>query len=397
MAIDFTLDDSLLELRDGVRDFISEIVIPAEKQEDPHAHGLSVELLGQLSNAARERSIYAPTAPIEFGGLGLDHRSQAVILEESGRSLLGPPAMNCAAPDEGNILLLHKVATAKQKEQYLRPLCLGQVRSAFAMTEPSPGAGADPNMLRTTAEPTADGWVINGLKWFTTGAQGAAFLIVMARTAEGATMLFVDGNNPGVRLVRTIGTLDSSFTGGHCEVLFENCLVSSDAVLGAVNEGFHYAQVRLGPARLTHCMRWLGAARRAHETAVGYAAGRPMFGDHLASLGMAQQMIADNEIDIAASRALIWQAAWALDIGRPARQETSVAKTFVAEATFRIVDRSLQLCGGLGVTDDAPVARIFREIRPFRIYDGPSEVHRWSIARRSVRHLKAGKLPGDLQ
>lgn len=397
MAIDFTLEDTLLELRDGVRDYITEIVIPAEMQDDPNAHGPSVELLGQLSNDARERSVYAPTAPIEFGGLGLDHRSQAVILEESGRSLLGPSAMNCAAPDEGNILLLHKVATAIQKERYLRPLCLGQVRSGFAMTEPSPGAGADPNMLQTTAEPTADGWIINGHKWFITGAQGAAFLIVMARTAEGATMFLVDVNNPGVRVVRTIGTLDTSFSGGHCELLFEKCLVSSDAVLGAVNEGFHYAQVRLGPARLTHCMRWLGAARRAHETAVGYAAGRPMFGGHLASLGMAQQMIADNEIDIAASRALIWQAAWALDIGRPARQETSVAKTFVAEATFRIVDRSLQLCGGLGVTDDAPVARIFREIRPFRIYDGPSEVHRWSIARRSLRHLEAGKLPGDLQ
>ena len=290
MAIDFTLDDKLLELRDRVRDFITDVVIPAEKQDDPNAHGLPVELLSQLSNAARERSVYAPTAPIEFGGLGLDHRSQAVILEESGRSLLGPAAMNCAAPDEGNILLLHKVATSEQQEQYLRPLSLGQVRSSFAMTEPSPGAGADPNMLLTTAEPTADGWVINGRKWFITGAQGAAFLIVMARTSNGATMFIVDGNNPGVHVVRTLGTLDTSFSGGHCELLFENCLVTSDAVLGAANEGFRYAQVRLGPARLTHCMRWLGAARRAHETAVGYSAGRPMFGVHLASLGMAHRL-----------------------------------------------------------------------------------------------------------
>jgi len=189
--------------------------------------------------------------------------------------------------------------------------------------------------------------------------------------------------------------LDSAFTGGHGVVDFNNCEVSNDAVLGQVDEGFVNAQVRLGPARLTHCMRWLGAARRAHESAVDYAANRPMFGTELASLGMAQQMIADNEIDIAACRALIHRAAWVLDQGLPARAETSIAKTFVAEATFRIVDRSMQLCGAKGTSSELPIAQIFRDIRPFRIYDGPSEVHRWSISRRSVRHSQAGKLPGD--
>jgi acyl-CoA dehydrogenase len=210
-------------------------------------------------------------------------------------------------------------------------------------------------------------------------------------------MFLVDADHPGVRLVRTLQTMDSAFAGGHGELDFKDCEVGDEAVLGAVDEGFRYAQVRLGPARLTHCMRWLGAARRAHETAVAYAASRPMFGTRLSSLGMAEQMIADNEIDIAASRALILQAAWALDAGRPARQETSVAKAFVAEAVFRVADRAVQLCGGLGVSDDTPVARIFREIRPFRIYDGPTEVHRWSIARRAVRRLRAGVLPGDWQ
>lgn len=396
MPVDFSLPDDVAELRDRTRTFIDDVVVPAEASDDPDNHGFDPEALRGLRAAARERGVFAPTAAQSLGGLGLDHRAQAVVLEESGRSLLGPAAMNCAAPDEGNILLLHKVASPEQKQRYLVPLAAGHVRSGFAMTEPSPGAGADPDMLKSTAERVDGGWVINARKWFTTGGDGAGFYIVMARTGEQATMFLVDADAPGVEVVRTLGTLDTSFSGGHCEMAFDGVRVGDDAVLGEVDLGFRYAQVRLGPARLTHCMRWLGAARRAHETAVAYAAQRPMFGTVLANLGMAQQMVADNEIDIAASRALIWQAAWSLDAGRPSRQETSIAKTFVAEATFRIVDRSLQLCGGLGVSDDAPIARIFREIRPFRIYDGPSEVHRWSIARRSVRRHGAGLLPGDL-
>jgi acyl-CoA dehydrogenase len=397
MPVDFTLDATLAALRDAVRAFVNDVVIPAEKDVDGHGHGLADDVRARLQAAARDHGVFAPTAPARYGGLALDHRAQAVVLEEAGRSLLGPAALNCAAPDEGNILLLDKVADQRQQERYLKPLSLGLARSGFAMTEPSPGAGADPDLLTTTAQRIDGGWVINGRKWFTTGAAGAAFFIVMARTGDRATMFLVDADHPGVRLVRTLQTMDSAFAGGHGELDFKDCEVGDEAVLGAVDEGFRYAQVRLGPARLTHCMRWLGAARRAHETAVAYAASRPMFGTRLSSLGMAEQMIADNEIDIAASRALILQAAWALDAGRPARQETSVAKAFVAEAVFRVADRAVQLCGGLGVSDDTPVARIFREIRPFRIYDGPTEVHRWSIARRAVRRLRAGVLPGDWQ
>jgi acyl-CoA dehydrogenase len=218
----------------------------------------------------------------------------------------------------------------------------------------------------------------------------------MARTGQdAATMFLVDRDNPGMRYVRTIDTIDHGASGGHGELEFDDCQVGQDAVLGAVDEGFRYAQVRLGPARLTHCMRWLGAARRCHETAVAYAARREMFGGRSGDLGMTQQAIADNEIDIAASRALIWQAAYELDCDRPARSLTSIAKTFVAEATFRIADRSVQMCGALGISADAPVGRLFNEIRPFRIYDGPSEVHRWSIARRALRRLESGQLPGD--
>ena len=209
----------------------------------------------------------------------------------------------------------------------------------------------------------------------------------MARSAgrSGATMFLVEASNPGVRIERRIGSLDHSFAGGHCEVVFDGCQVGADAVLGEVGKGFEYAQVRLNPARMTHCMRWLGSARRAHDTALDYVSRRELFGQTLGSLGMAQQQLADNEIDIAASRALTWQAAWLLDREEPANMEVGIAKVFAAEAIFRVVDRSMQLCGAYGVSEDSPLGWLFREVRPFRIYDGPSEVHRWAIARRAIR------------
>jgi acyl-CoA dehydrogenase len=281
------------------------------------------------------------------------------------------------------------------------------------MTEPAPGAGSDPSALLTTARADGDTWVIDGRKWFITGADGAAFFICMARNGgdgarnggdgarnggdgarnggdearspdDGATMFLVEASNPGVRVVRRIGSLDHSFAGGHCEVVFEDCVVGADAVLGEVGKGFEYAQVRLNPARMTHCMRWLGAAGRAHDTALGYVSERELFGQRLGSLGLAQQHLADNEIDIAATRALTWQAAWLLDQGQSANMEVGIAKVFAAEAIFRVVDRSVQLCGAYGVSDDSPLGWLFREVRPFRIYDGASEVHRQSIARRAV-------------
>lgn len=395
MSYDLRVPDAVRERALAVRAFIDATVIPAEAEAMTHAHGMDDGLRRRLQGAARAAGVFAPTAPTAWGGPGLDHRGIAPVLEESGRSLLGPTALNCSAPDEGNMALLEKVATPAQQERYLAPLLAGEVRSTFAMTEPSPGAGADPDMLATTATRRGSDWVINGRKWFITGAVGAAFSIVMARTEAGATMFLVDAHNPGMRVERSLPTMDWAFSGGHGVVVFDDCVVPGDAVLGEVDQGFRYAQVRLAPARLTHCMRWLGAARRAHETAVRYAADRPMFGTTLGALGMAQQMIADNEIDIATSRQIIWSAAGALDAGLPARKETSIAKTFVAEATYRIADRSLQLCGGSGTLDDLPIARILTDLRPFRIYDGPSEVHRMSLAKRAIRQSQAGALPGD--
>lgn len=389
MAIDFTPEAEIEELRERVRGYVRTTALPAEETAFAGGHGPSDDLRATLQDAARKADVFAPHLPAEWGGLGLDMRGQAVIFEEAGYSLLGPLGLNAAAPDEGNMHLLHVVATPSQQERYLAPLAAGRTRSCFAMTEPAPGAGSDPSALRTEAVRKGDGWLINGHKWFITGASGAAFAICMAKTTgegtDGATMFLVDADNPGMRLVRQVESIDEAFVGGHWEVRFDDCYVDRDAVLGEPGQGFRYAQVRLAPARLTHCMRWLGAARRAHDLALDRARERSLFGARLGDLGMTQAMLADNEIDLAASRALIWQAAWALDAGRSAKHETSIAKTFVAEAVGRVVDRAVQIHGALGVSADAPLARLLREVRPFRIYDGASEVHRWSIARRALR------------
>jgi acyl-CoA dehydrogenase len=375
-------------------EFVRRQVIPVDDEHDGDIEAAGGEdVRSRLQATARDEGLLAPHGPVECGGLGLGMADRAPVFEAAGWSLFGPMALNINAPDEGNVHLLDHVASDAQRARYLAPLVSGQARSAFAMTEPAPGAGADPTMLTSTAAKVDGGWLINGRKWFITGADGATFYIIMARTSGepgepgGATMFLAPSRTAGIEVVRHIDTVDRSMLGGHCEMRFTGVFVADEDVLGGVDEGFRYAQVRLGPARMTHVMRWLGAASRAHEVAVRYAAERPAFGGRLADLGMMQQMIADNEIDLAATRALLMEACRELDAGRRASVSTSIAKTFAAEALHRVVDRATQMCGGLGVSRDLPVARIAREIRPFRIYDGPSEVHRWSIARRAVRRL----------
>ncbi|PKW17477.1 acyl-CoA dehydrogenase [Saccharopolyspora spinosa] len=389
MTVDLTPAPPVTDLAQRTAEFIRESVIPVEEQY----RGVvpSDDVRSQLQQAAKRAGVFAPHVSPEYGGHGLDMCGRAQVFEQAGYSLLGPLALNIAAPDEGNMHMLEAIATDEQKQQYLRPLAAGDVRSAFAMTEPAPGAGSDPSALTTRAERVHGGWRIDGRKWFITGADGAAFTICMARTSGapgdsgGATMFLVDNDNPGLKTIRHIETLDESLYGGHIELVFDNCVVPDDAVLGQVDEGFRYAQVRLGPARMTHCMRWLGIARRAQDLATARAAERHLFGSRLGDLGMVQQMIADNEIDIAASRGLILRASWELDQGHRASQATSIAKTFCAEAIWRCVDRAVQVCGSLGISGDILLGRFLREVRPFRIYDGPSETHRWSIAKRALR------------
>ena len=393
MTVDLSPEPFAADLAARTAHFVRTVVLPAEQKHRDVTPSAAVR--DELQQAARDAGLFAPHVGAAFGGHGLDMRGRAAVFEEAGYSLLGPLALNIAAPDEGNMHLLEAVATTAQQERYLRPLATGTVRSCFAMTEPAPGAGSDPAALCTRATRVPEGWRIDGRKWFITGADGAAFAICMARTSgqpgdrDGATMFLVDADNPGMKVLRHIDTLDQSLSGGHAEVLFDGCVVTADAVLGEIDQGFRYAQVRLGPARTTHCMRWLGIARRAQDIALDRATHRELFGSRLAELGMIQQMIADSEIDIAAARGLILRACWELDQGESAGQSTAVAKTFCAEAVWRVVDRALQICGSLGVSDDIPLGRFLREVRPFRIYDGPSETHRWAIARRAVRLRKA--------
>jgi acyl-CoA dehydrogenase len=373
-----------------VRAFIAGTVIPFE--QEAVAAGVTDDLRVTLQELARAAGMLALQAPLDFGGGGVDFETTALVLEEAGYSLLGPLAMNCAAPDEGNMHLLSVVASPEQKERYLRPLVAGRVRSCFAMTEPPPGAGSDPAALSSTAHKRPGGWVLNGEKHFITGADGAGFAIVMARSTgpgapDGATMFLVDADNPGWRVVERMRTIDASTVGGHCRVALRDLFVPDDAVLGEPGRGFAQAQVRLVPARLTHCMRWLGAARRAHDIALRHASTREVGGARLGTLGLAQQLIADNEIEIAACRALLRETSAQVSRGTKSTEESSRAKVYISEATSRIVDRSVQLAGGIGVTEDWVIGRIYADIRAFRIYDGPSEAHRAAIARRALARV----------
>ncbi|WP_328354788.1 acyl-CoA dehydrogenase family protein [Mycobacterium sp. NBC_00419] len=396
MTVNLAYRQDVVDLAQRTEEFVTSTVLPVEDRYHGDISAAGGDTIRrELQDAAKAAGVFAPHAPVEYGGLGLNMSDRAPVFEAAGYSVFGPTALNIAAPDEGNVHLLAHVASPTQRAEFLAPLATGAVRSAFAMTEPAPGAGSDPAALRTRAEWTGDRWRITGQKWFITGADGAAFFIVMARTSGepgqrgGATMFLVPAETPGLSVGRHIGTLDHSMLGGHCEVALNDVLVGEDAILGEVDQGFSYAQVRLGPARMTHVMRWLGAARRAHDVALDYVANREAFGSRLGDLGMIQQMVADNEIDIAATRALLVRACWELDQGDTAAESTSIAKTFAAEAIYRIVDRSVQMCGGLGVSDDLPIARLLREVRPFRIYDGPSEVHRWALAKRRVRAARS--------
>ena len=395
--MDFSIPDELLELKQRTERFVADEIIPREADPRQGAHGPSEAFRRELIALARARGLVSPHVGREWGGLGLDHRGRAVVFEAAGYSPLAPIAMNCFAPDEANMHLLEQVAEHHQKEEWLRPLAAGAIRSCFMMTEPAPGAGADPSMLTTTARRvggaggnTGD-FIIDGTKWLITGAVGAEMAIIMAKNDSdplgpaGATMFLAPMSAPGIVVERVLDTLDQYMAGGHAVIRLDGLRVPETAVLGRVGEGFRYAQARLAPARLTHCMRWLGAARRAHDIATDYARRRTAFGKPLGEHEGVGFMLADNEMDIHTARLTIWHTAWVLDKGERGRHESSMAKVICSEAIWRVVDRSMQVLGGLGITDDTIVARLFREVRPFRIYDGPSEVHRWSIAQRVLR------------
>ena len=388
--MDFSLSPEIEALRERVKQFIHEQVIPFENDPRQDSHGPHRELRDELIAKARSAGLLTPHASKALGGMGLSHIEKAVVFEEAGYSWLGPTAMNIHAPDEGNIHLMEEVATEAQKERWLRPQVEGKTRSCFCMTEPAPGAGADPSLLNTTAVRDGDDYLINGLKWLITGADGADYAIIMARMEDGsATMFLSDMNREGIRLVRNLDAMDSCFSGGHGVVEFKNLRIPATDVLGWIRKGFRYAQIRLAPARLTHCMRWLGQARRAHDLALDYVSKRVAFGKPLVEHEGVGFMIADNDMDLMTARLHIWHTAWLLDKGEKCNFESSRSKVVCSEAEWRVVDRAVQIMGGMGVTNESAVMRIFTDMRAFRIYDGPSEVHRWSMARKLAAGTKA--------
>jgi len=369
-----------------VEAFVREVVVPYERDPRLGPHGPSEDLVHELREKARTAGVLTPHILADG-----DHLSQvetAYVLIRSGLSPLGPVAVNTAAPDEGNMYLLGKVGSEPQKERFLKQLVEGRSRSAFFMTEPDGGAGSDPSMMTTTCRPDGNHWVINGRKTFITGAEGAKVGIVMAKSDDGACMFLVDLPDPAIRIERILDTIDSSMPGGHAVITIDNLRVPADQMLGASGEGFKYAQVRLSPARLSHCMRWLGACRRAHEIATDYACRREAFGKLLVDHEGVGFMLAENLIDLKQAELMIDWCAAVLDSGSLGTTESSMTKVAVSEALMRIADRCVQVMGGMGVSGDTIVEQVFREVRAFRIYDGPTEVHKWSLAKKIKRDWK---------
>jgi acyl-CoA dehydrogenase len=365
-----------------VERFVRDIVAPYEQDPRATSHGPTEELVQELRAKAREAGVLTPH--IFPDGSHMTHLEVALTLRKTGLSPLGPVACNTAAPDEGNMYLLGKVGSPEIKTRFLAKLVAGEARSAFFMTEPAAenGAGSDPSMMLTTCRPDGNHWVINGRKAFITGAQGAKVGIVMAKAETGACLFLVDLPDPAIIIERIPDTIDSSMPGGHAVVKIDNLRVPADQMLGEPGEGFKYAQIRLAPARLTHCMRWLGGCIRANEIATAYALRRHAFGKPLIDHEGVGFQLADNAIDLKQAELIIDWCASILDTGALGTVESSMAKVAVSEALFRIADRCVQIMGGTGVSGDTIVAQIFREVRAFRIYDGPTEVHKWSLAKR---------------
>ena len=379
------------EIGARVERFVREVIALYERDLRCGAHGPSDDLVHELRGKAREAGVLTPHILADGGHL--DQRETAYVLRQSGLSPLGPIAVNTAAPDEGNMYLLGKVGSDDQKRRFLDPLVRGEARSAFFMTEPAAdgGAGSDPSMMKTTAVLDGNHWVVNGRKAFITGADGAQVGIVMAKSDDGACMFLVDLPDPAITIERVLDTIDSSMPGGHAVVKIDNLRVPSDQMLGHSGEGFKYAQIRLAPARLSHCMRWLGACIRANEIATDYACRRHAFGKPLVDHEGVGFMLAENLIDLKQAELMIDWCAGVLDSGALGGAESSMAKVAVSEALMRVADRCVQTMGGTGVTGDTIVEQVFREIRAFRIYDGPTEVHKWSLAKKIKRDWKAAQ------
>jgi acyl-CoA dehydrogenase len=393
--MDFTTPKHIQDIVHRVKQFIDDEVIPVETELRQSARDASTDDIQQLRIKAKSADLWAPTMPKELGGMGLNIMEFNPILQVAGRSLLGPLAIHCAAPDEGNMHLLHTYATEEQTEKYLHPLVEGKYFSAFSMTEPPHGAGSDPKMLQSSAVKEGDEWVINGHKWFTSNGEIANFFLIMAVTDPdvhpyaGTSVFIADRDTAGINIIRDVPTMGQKDFGGHVEMRYENVRLPESAILGKLGEGFAMAQVRLGPARLTHCMRWSGIAQRALEIATQYASSREAFGKKLIEHQSVAFMLADSEMELYYGSLMIQHAAQLLANDEQARSETSMAKVLIAENVNKILDRAIQICGGTGISRDLPLAGWYETARAFRIYDGASEVHRMVAARQVAKKYAA--------
>lgn len=385
--MEFSIPPELDSLRQRLRHFVEGEIMPLER--DPSAYdaheNIALPALEALRDKVKREGLWAPQVPTEFGGLGLNVASMAVLYEEMGRSIFGPVAFNCAAPDDGNMILLSKVARPDQKERWLRPIAEGRVRSAFAMTEPMPGSGSDPTAMRTRAERRGDQWVIRGKKWFITGAGVAQHFILIARTSDddrrGLTAFLYDRDQPGWSILRRIPIMGPEEHGGHCELEFDGLEIPDENRLMEVGDGLKVTQIRLGTARLTHCMRWLGMARRALEIAHPYIQERMSFGQLLKEHEGVQWLVGEAAMAIEVGRLLTLRAAQALDRGSKARSEVSMAKIQVSETLHKAIDTAIQLMGARGYSKDTPLEWMYRYARQARLVDGASEVHKMVLAR----------------
>jgi acyl-CoA dehydrogenase len=388
MAIDFSFPPDLEALRLKVREFITTVVKPTEDAMDESNRDQLVAGIIKMRKAAHEWGLWLPHMPKEWGGMGLGHVAMAAVSAEAGKSRFGPFALNAQAPDEGNMHTLLHWATDEQKEAYLRPLCEGRMRSCFAMTEPEV-AGSDPTLIQTRAVQDGDEWVIDGHKWFISGARGARFAILIARTEDapeipqaGNSAFLVDLPAPGWEIVRDVETMSGGHN--HCEIRITGLRVPNDRMLGGRGQGHLLGQARLGPARLAHCMRWLGQAEIALDMMVDRATKRFAHGSLLSEKQGIQWMIADSAMELYQAKLMVLHAAYLIDKGADFKSEVSMAKHFVANMLGRVIDRAIQVHGALGYSTDTPLAQMAMQARWARFADGADEVHQWRIAQRTI-------------
>jgi acyl-CoA dehydrogenase len=381
--MEYKLSNDIEHLRIKTREFVNDIIIPLESEKssyDDHEN-INQTLLDNVRKQVKASGLWAPQMPIERSGLGLGPIGMAVLYEEMNRSIFGPVCFNCAAPDDGNMYILNKIASAEQKVKWLDPIINGDVRSALAMTEPAPGGGSDPSMIQTEAVYSNNKWIVNGLKWYITGAGVASHFILLAKTKDGLTAFLYHKEQPGWNIKRRIPIMGPEEHGGHCEIEYNGLEIPDENRLGEIGQGLKIVQIRLGLARLTHCMRWIGLSKRSLEIALEYVSHREGFGIKLADRESIQIKLGKAAMDIDISRLLVMRAAWKIENGSKARQDVSMAKIQVAETLNDVCDTAIQLNGARGYSKDTILEWIYRYARQAKLVDGATEVHQMIINR----------------